>query len=549
MLSAPALLLALTACSGAPADQEGRLEPPSQAEWTTATAALFEDGLTVRPDAALLILPAVSADDVYATSMALIGAGDAAADMVRRAGRDVVAGRLARALDPEVMAKSIAGPVATPQVILQADDRTSLLSQEQREALLSTVSQAIADPGSLDLYTAAAAVTALEGSGRRDDRARAAFAGVAAGALKGKCTGTETLYLLGTAAGIEESIPGCSPPQVEALWSEQWQELERRLEDPGADVGLAESQALLALARLDMAQKASARRTAALAGALQEFDRAFVEGRAADVTPVSADLALVADLLRVPREVPGVALAHLELVVVGGADADTVKLDAGSLAMALRTGLAVGTRALPDPSTMRTDDPIGRLELLLAAETIDREAVVVALAPALKKTSDNGLGVVLRGAYRVGTPACQIPGLSAALSRALAHKAGAPGIEPVTHALAVGLLTRCGRAAEATELAGELRQRAMGVLERIEAQDERQPPLLETWQAAASMCVLDKSSVPEASILWKSYASEAFRYGGARSAESGHVDLATTFALATLTAPSTDRCPHDGLLA
>jgi hypothetical protein len=155
----------------------------------------------------------------------------------------------------------------------------------------------------------------------RIDEAHQAFSAVAARTPNDGRQGSEALYLIGTALSVGSELPGCSSARTYASWVTELGKLQQQLASDPKEVGVGESQALLALSRIAVRAEYPADRRPALVSALNALDAAMVAGRSADVAAMSNDLDAVGGLLGVSRNPAGLVLNHLRIVVRGGGEA------------------------------------------------------------------------------------------------------------------------------------------------------------------------------------------------------------------------------------
>ena len=439
--------------------------------------------------------------------------------------------------------------MTTAQAVLEADSRVNILDETDKSALRVALDTSLEGSGALDVYTAAAAVDVATRLDYRVADARGIFRLVAQRDALAGCSGSEGLYQVGVAAAIGAELPGYPQQRVDALWGPELAKLKAQLDGVTSEPGLGESQALLALCRIASARGYPADVLAELGTELDQLASALASGRASDITAMSADSDAAARLLSRDNKPSDAQLAHLRLVVAGGGDASTTALDARSIALVLRAARAVG-RVLPLPSGWPQDpDATARLELLLATVgSTEHKPVALAVADAIRVPGQQGAMAVVRALAVLGSSACAVPG-AIDFSRSLVAAASAPDGEPAIGSLAVRFLQRCGSTTE--EMKGiqntilDAQRRVIDLISRDEA---HRPTLLEAWQAVATLCALDPGSLPPVEELWRHYSSEAMSFGGAKAMTTPYVDISATFALATITGWTRDRCVDLGTI-
>jgi hypothetical protein len=542
---APAVALLLAACAAG--EKESEIRPAvTHAEWTAATSQLLTNGLHLTPSSAALVLPAMSVDDVFVTSQALIGAGEKANHLVDLAGRPAIKARFHDGVSAKALAASVGGPMTTAQAVLRADERVRLLTDEDRLALQGAINSS-GDQGVLDLYTAAAAVDVAALGGLKTDEAKKTFATVAGRTDNHRCTGSEALYLVGTAFSVGSQLPGCTTAMVDALWRGEMTKLTAQLENQAIITGLGETQALLALTRIAQA-RGDTTGLGSARSAFRRFDNAFATGRASDVTAMTADLDTTAKLLGERWQLPDVVLDHLRLVVIGGGDAQTQSLDTRNLGLFLRTARAVGAKLTAPVDWPRDPDVIARIELLLTVDAPDPSKLTAELTTAMRVNPGKDETVLLRGLTVLQASGCEIPGATDLARATAARPLASKGFEIAAQALAIRFMRTCGRGKEVESAGKALLDLERKSLSRAKIEDANQPTLPEAWQAVASVCALDPTALPPPGEMWALYASEAFGFGGARSPQTAYVDLQATFALATMTRAEPDSCVATGIL-
>ncbi|MBK8468865.1 MAG: hypothetical protein IPL45_03435 [Actinomycetales bacterium] len=498
-----------------------------------------ENGQTV------MLVPPLSAADFYTTSLALVAAGPQVRDLVEKVGPDLVAGQMREGLTPRSLATSVAGPAPTAVAVLRADDRLGLLSSTDRSGLTAVLDEELAQQGG-DVYVAAARAELAHRLGHRVQDADAKLIGPLASV---GCTGSEALFALGAAVPWIPEQRGCAPAQVRELWSSEAAKLSAALNDHSGAVGLGEAEALVALAVLS-----SPDQRATIEALLRQMDTIVAASRVTDVTPVAADLARAADVLKVTRTLPGVLRNHLELVVRGTGEAVVALLDTAGVALVLRTVRALGGSA-PSVATVARD-PIEKLDLALAmapqggpsADLVPEVTVALGDPAALAGEGGRRPTVVLRALSVVGPPGCNIPGaLQVARTFATTAPATPEAGESLPRAWAIRLLTTCGFGPEVQREREILMSKHGNLLGSAARPGGSRPGLVEAWQAASVMCALSPESIPQEDY-WLSYRDEGTTIGGARDSQGSYVDLTATFYLATLTDPDRSPCVTTGVL-
>jgi len=573
--AAVCLLVGLVAagCSGQAATAPGQF---TREQWATATVDMLRSGLHVAADGAVLVLPAAQANDPYTAALAVVGAGDRASAVLESAGADVVRQRFREAVKPAQLAVSVAGPIGGATAILRADHVVPLLDDASRSSLRAVLDAGLAAPVK-DVYVAGDAVELATLLGYRSADARGWLGAVLRDAPPG-CSGTEALYAVGAAYGRGVS-GGCPAEVLRALVDTERARLGDAL-GASAHPGLGEAEVLLALARVAGAS-GDAEAAARLRPLLDAFDRATVERRIGDVTPVAADLAMSAALMGVTRSVPPALVEHVTVVLRGNGEALATRLDADGVALTIRARRALGdlspepalsagpsaaspaagagpsaslggaSAAGPSASPGLGHDPQGELELSLAGLAVTgatdpaTASRLHGLAEKIDLSTPTGSLVALRAATVLGRAGCDLRQVTDLATALLGRPRPATGAEDHRRALAWRLLGDCGMApADAARQA--ILAPALGVLAAVKPGASR-PALIEATRAAAVACALQPAALADLDV-WKAFADDALHAGGVADPQGGYVDLESTYDLAVLSSTDRTSCTRTGQL-